>query len=48
MAKRIPCLIISTICSLLIWGQVTLNKAIMLPMNGDNVDRQRVEAVFGT
>ena len=45
MAKRIPCLIISTICSLLIWGQVTLNKAIMLPMNGDNVDRQRVEAV---
>lgn len=32
-------------CALLIWGQVTLSKAIMLPMNDDNVDRRRVEAV---
>ncbi len=32
-------------CALLMWGQVTLNKAIMLPMNGDRIDRQRVEAV---
>lgn len=26
-------------------AQVTLNKAIMLPMNGDRIDRQQVEAV---
>lgn len=32
-------------CALLMWGQVTLNKAIMLPMNGDRIDRQRIEAV---
>lgn len=45
MAKRIPCLIICTIWSLLIWGQVTLSKAITLPMNGDRIDRLRIEGV---
>lgn len=45
MAKRIPISLICAICSVLLWGQVTLTKAIMLPMNGDRVDRQRVEAV---
>lgn len=45
MAKRIPILLINVICSVFLWGQVTLNKAIMLPMNGDRVDRQHVEAV---
>ncbi len=45
MTKRVPILLICAICSVLLWGQVTLNKAIMLPMNGDNVDRQRVEAI---
>ncbi len=45
MKKRVPILLICAICSVLLWGQVKLNKAIMLPMNGDKVDRQRVEAI---
>ena len=45
MPKRIVISIMCAICSVLLWGQVTLNKAIMLPMNGDKVDRQRVEAI---
>lgn len=45
MVKNISFLLLCLSCALLIWGQVTLSKAIMLPMNDDNVDRRRVEAV---
>ena len=45
MTKRLQISFMCAICSVFLWGQVTLNKAIMLPMNGDRVDRQRVEAV---
>ena len=45
MTKRLQISFMCAICSVFLWGQVTLNKAIMLPMNGDRVDRQQVEAV---
>lgn len=45
MVKNTSFLLLCLSCALLMWGQVTLNKAIMLPMNGDRVDRQRVEAI---
>lgn len=45
MVKRTFLLMTNIMCVLLLWGQVTLNKAIMLPINGDRVDRQHVEAV---
>ena len=45
MVKRTYLLIMCIMCALFLWGQVVLEKALLLPVNGDKVDRQRVEDV---
>ena len=45
MVKRTYLLIMCIMCALFLWGQVVLEKALLLPVNGDKVDRLLVEAV---
>ncbi len=45
MVKRTYLLIMCIMCALFLWGKVVLEKALLLPVNGDKVDRQRVEDV---
>lgn len=44
MTKRIQFLLMCATSAILICAQVVLDKALLLPANGDRVDRQRVEA----